>query len=181
MKLLATVVTIAALAASGLAWAEAPERRASTTAARASAQEQLAQIRALEQQDQARFRVCDAQRAENPATGMIDLTPAGRRCLVGALEQAASFQGTLVLLRNASVALYKNPTDSTLRKAAMQAVATARELLVNTQPWRLEQFREQATALDLAEFSIHLPHVHQEQQSWRMEAFWRVGKTPRPD
>lgn len=159
------LVTIAALGAGGAAAADTLP----------------AQRQAREQQDEARYRVCDAQRADNRATNTVDFTSEGRRCLISALDQAASVQGTLVLLRNASVTLRKNPDDAALRAAALRAVGKAREQLVLDHPRPFDRFTEQAAALDQAEFSIHLPQVHHEQQMWRLEAFWGTGKVARKD
>lgn len=159
------LVTVAALGAGGAAAADTlPSQR-----------------QAREQQDAARYRVCDSQRAENPTTNTIDFTADGRRCLINALDQAASVQGTLVLLRNASATLRKTPDDAALRAAALRAVGKAREQLVADHPRPYDRFTEQAAALDQAEFSIHLPQVHHEQQMWRLEAFWTVGKVARKD
>jgi hypothetical protein len=136
----------------------------------------------LEQQDEARFRVCDAQRADNTATRSLDFTPAGRRCLIDALGHAASVQGSLVLLRNASATLRKAPEDHALRTAALRAVARARvQLASDLMPLR-ERFREEAAALDQAEFSIHLPQLHYEQQQWRLETYQKaMVEQPRQD
>lgn len=136
---------------------------------------------AREQQDATRYRVCDAQRADNPATHTVDFTPAGRRCLIDALEQAASVQGTLVLARNAAAALRKTADDAALRSAALRAVGKAREQLLGERPVSRYQFAQQADALDQAEYAIHLPQLHHEQQLWRLEAFWTVGKLARKD
>lgn len=102
MKFATLLVSVTALAAGGPAWSDAAYQAT-------PAESWLAQRQAQEQQDDTRYRVCDAQRADNPATRSVDFTAAGRRCLITALGQAASVQGTLVLLRNASVALRKNP------------------------------------------------------------------------
>lgn len=135
----------------------------------------------LEQQDEARYRVCDAQRADNPATRTLDFTAAGRRCLIDALGQAASVQGTLVLLRNTSATLRKTPDDAALRQAALRAVARARVQLASDLTHLRERFREEAAALDLAEFSIHLPQLHYEQQQWRLETYASQGPNARRD
>jgi len=166
MKLVAITATVRA--ANECAWADPLAYRA---------------LAAHEQQDEARDRVCDVQCAENPAPSTIDLTAAGRRCLVDALDQAGSVQRALVLLRNATVALYNNPADQALRSAALRAVDKARgqllsdgHLLPQVQPATPgSRFAEQAAALDLAEFSVHLPQLHREQQMWRMKAHWLAG------
>lgn len=171
MKLLAitaTVATISDRASNECGWADPLEYRA---------------LAAPEQQDEARDRVCDVQCGENPAPGTTDLTAAGQRCLVDALDQAGSVQRALVLLRNATVALYNNPADQALRSAALRAVDKARgqllsdgHLLPQVQPATPgSRFAEQAAALDLAELSIHLPQLHREQQMWRMKAHWLAG------
>lgn len=159
------LVTIAALGAVGAAAADTLST----------------QRQAREQQDAARYRVCDAQRVDNPATRTVDFTPEGRRCLIDALDQAASVQGTLVLARNAAAALRKTADDPALRTAALRAVGKAREQLVGERPVSREQFAQQAHALDQAEYAIHLPQLHHEQQLWRLEAFWTVGKLARKD
>lgn len=158
MKFANLLIAAAALATGGAAWSDTPGAGP-------------AQRQAREQQDAARYRVCDAQRAENPATHTIDFTAEGRRCLIGALDQAASVQGTLVLLRNASVALLKTPDDPPLRTAALGAVSRARGQLVQEMPALPEVFAQQAAALDMAEYAIHLPRLHHEQQIWRLEAY----------
>lgn len=135
----------------------------------------------LEQQDEARYRVCDAQRADNPATRTLDFTAAGRRCLIDALGQAASVQGTLVLLRNASATLRKSPEDPALRTAALRAVERARVQLAGELMQLRERFRDEAAALDLAEFSIHLPQLHFQQQQWRLEVYASQGPGARKD
>jgi len=164
MKFTTLLVFVTALAAGGPAWADPALQPA-------SAVNWLAQRQAQEQQDDARYRVCDAQRVDNPATRSIDFSAAGRRCLIAALGQAASVQGTLVLLRNASVALRKDPADQALRQAAQGAVERARTKLVAELPQLRERFKEEAAALDLAEFSIHLPQLHEQQQQWRLRAY----------
>lgn len=176
MKFAALLITLAALAAADPGWGDT--LRHNTAALNDSAP---APYRAREQQDEERYRVCDAQRADNPATRTIDFTANGRRCLIDALGQAASVQGTLVLLRNATVALYKNPTDQALRSAALQAVGRARATLAGDRLWLGDRFAEQAAALDVAEFAIHLPQLYVQQQVWRLEAFWGGGKVARKD
>ncbi|KRI01454.1 hypothetical protein [Curvibacter sp. PAE-UM] len=174
MKLTALLVFVTALAAGGPAWSD-------TVRHPTSAETWLAQRQAQEQQDDTRYRVCDAQRADNPATRSVDFTAAGRRCLIAALGQAASVQGTLVLLRNASVALRKNPADQALRKAAQGAVDRARVKLAADLPGLRERFKEDAAALDLAEFSIHLPQLHEQQQQWRLKTYLAASKASGQD
>ncbi len=164
MKFATLFITVAALAAGGPAWSD-PARQPT------SAVSWLAQRQAQEQQDDTRYRVCDAQRVDNPATRSLDFSAAGRRCLIAALGQAGSVQGMLVLLRNASVALRKTPEDQALRQAAQGAVERARLKLAADLPQLRERFREEAAALDLAEFSIHLPRLHEQQQQWRLQAY----------
>lgn len=164
MKFTTLLVFVTALAAAGPAWSD-PAHHAT------SAVSWLAQRQAQEQQDDSRYRVCDAQRVDNPATRALDFSAAGRRCLIAALGQAASVQGTLVLLRNASVALRKDPADQALRQAAQGAVERARTKLAAELPQLRERFKEEAAALDLAEFSIHLPQLHEQQQQWRLQAY----------
>lgn len=168
MKFTALLLSLAALAAA------APARADNATLPGWQARRLY-----LEQQDEARYRVCDAQRADNPATRTLDFTPAGRRCLIDALGQAASVQGTLVLLRNASATLRKAPEDQNLRTAALRAVARARVQLAGELMHLRERFREEAAALDLAEFSIHLPQLHYEQQQWRLEVYMTSGPMAR--
>ncbi len=144
---------------------------AALAAASTAAAQTLAPRETREQQDAARYRVCDAQRADNPATHTIDFTADGRRCLIGALDQAASVQGTLVLLRNASATLLKTPDDHELRTAALGAVARARTQLTQELPALREGFAQQAAALDMAEYAIYLPRLHHQQQVWRIEAY----------
>ncbi len=172
MKFTALLVTVTALAAGGSAWSD-------TARQPTSAETWLAQRQAQEQQDEARYRVCDAQRADNPATRSINFTAGGRRCLIAALGQAGSVQGTLVLLRNASVALRKTPEDQALRQAALRAVDRARAKLAADLPGLRERFKEEAAALDLAEFSIHLPRLHEQQQQWRLETYSAALQTSR--
>ncbi|QKO22415.1 hypothetical protein [Rhodoferax sp. BAB1] len=171
MKFTALLVTAAALAAGGPAWSD-------TAGHPTSADTWLARRQAQEQQDEARYRVCDAQRVDNPATRSIDFTADGRRCLIAALGQAGSVQGALVLLRNASVALRKNPSDEALRQAAQRAVERARAQLGAEMMALRERFREEAAALDLAEFSIHLPQLHEQQQRWRLETYLAALQAP---
>ena len=82
-------------------------------------------------QDEARYQRCDPMRAENRASDTIDFTPDGRNCLIDALGRASSVQGTLVLARNASVALSKDPDDQSLRAVALGAIDKARKILVS--------------------------------------------------
>jgi len=174
MKFATLFIFVTALAAGGPAWSD-------TAYQATSADSWLAQRQAQEQQDDTRYRVCDAQRADNPATRSLDFTASGRRCLIAALGQAASVQGTLVLLRNASVALRKNPTDQTLRKAALGAVDRARVKLAADLPGLRERFKEDAAALDQAEFSIHLPQLHEQQQQWRLKAYMAASRAAGQD
>lgn len=172
MKFAALLITVTALAAAGPAWSETAQHPA-------SAASWLAQGQALEQQDDARYRVCDAQRVDNPATRALDFSASGRLCLIAALGQAVSVQGTLVLLRNASVALRKTPEDQALRQAALRAVDRARTRLAADLPQLRERFKEEAAALDLAEFSIHLPRLHEQQQQRRLQAYAAALQTSR--
>lgn len=174
MKFATLLVTVTALAAGGPAWSDAAQPST-------SAESWLAQRQAQEQQDETRYRICDAQRADNPATRSVDFTAAGRRCLIDALGQAASVSGTLVLLRNASVALRKNPTDQALRQAALGAVQKARVKLAADLPRLRERFKEDAAALDLAEFSIHLPKLHEQQQQWRLKTYLSAAQAQGQD
>lgn len=164
MKSITLLLTATALCAPVAAWSDT-----------AAAEAWRAQRQTQEQQDAARYRVCDVQRADNPATRTLDFTAAGRRCLIDALGQTASVQGTLVLLRNASATLRKTPEDQALRQAALRAVARARVQLAGELMNLRERFREEAAALDLAEFSIHLPQLHYDQQQWRLEAYANAG------
>jgi hypothetical protein len=174
MKFATLFVFVTALAAGGPAWSDPAHQPT-------PAESWLAQRQAQEQQDDTRYRVCDAQRADNPATRSLDFTAGGRRCLIAALGQAASVQGTLVLLRNASVALRKNPKDHTLRKAALGAVDRARVKLAADLPGLRERFKEDAAALDLAEFSVHLPQLHEQQQQWRLKTYLAASQAPGQD
>ncbi len=188
--------TLAALALGSFGWIDTADYRTALQGYQAAAREPLQQLQQQVLQDEARYQRCDTQRAENPATRTIDFTPGGRACLIDALDRAGSVQGTLVLARNASVALAKNPEDQALRRAALGAVAKARTLLASQQPWLhgpLERvhhaqgasvvmrlfgqlpveglrFEQQAGRLDEAEYSIHQPRLYQSQQIWRLEA-----------
>lgn len=170
MKFTALILTLTALAAPAAAWADT-----------APAHSWLARRQALEQQDAARYRVCDAQRVDNPARHTVDFSAQGRQCLIDALGQAVSVQGTLVLLRNASATLRKTPEDQPLRLAALRAVDRARSQLAADLPGLRERFREEAAALDQAEFSIHLPQLHYQQQLWRLEVYVSQGPGARKD
>ena len=160
MKSITLLLTATALCAPVTAWSDT-----------AAAEAWRAQRQTQELQDAARYRVCDVQRADNPATRTLDFTPAGRRCLIDALGQTVSVQGTLVLLRNASATLRKTPEDQALHQAALGAVARARVQLAAELPQLRERFKEEAAALDQAEFSIHLPQLHYDQQQWRLQAY----------
>lgn len=181
----ALLVFVTALAAGGPAWSETAHHGAAAVAVaageRTPAETWLAQRQAQEQQDAARYRVCDAQRVDNPATRSLDFTAAGRRCLIDALGQAGSVQGTLVLLRNASAALRKNSADQALRSAALRAVGRARVTLATELTGLRERFKEEAAALDLAEFSILLPKLHEQQQAWRLRTYLAALQTSRQD
>lgn len=169
MKFTALFITVTALAAPAAAWSDT-----------APAHSGLSHRQALEQQDEARYRVCDAQRAENPATHTIDFTTSGRRCLVTALGQVATVPGTLVLLRNASATLRKTP-DPALRQAALRAVARARVQLASDLPSLGARFRDEAAALDLAELSIYQPQLHYQQQQWRLATYASQSSMERRD
>ena len=81
----------------------------------------------------------------------------------------------------ASATLRKVPEDQALRTAALRAVARARVQLASDLMHLRERFREEAAALDLAEFSIHLPQLHYEQQQWRLETYASQGPNARKD
>ncbi len=182
MKFTALLVfTLTALAAGGSAWSDTAHHRIAAGGDKASADARQQQRQALEQQDEARYRVCDPQRVENPGTRSLDFTAEGRRCLIDALDRAASVQGAVALLRNASVSLRKTPEDHALRAAALRAIDRARTQLAADLPSLRERFRDQAAALDLAEFSIHLPHLHHQQQQWRLEAYLAALQSSRQD
>jgi hypothetical protein len=170
MKFTALLITVTALAAPAVAWSDT-----------APAHSWWARRQALEQQDAARFRACDTQRVDNPARHTLDFSAQGRQCLIDALGQAVSVQGALVLLRNASATLRKTPEDQALRLAALRAVDRARTQLAADLPGLRERFREEAAALDQAEFSIHLPQLHYQQQQWRLEVYASQGPGARKD
>lgn len=178
MKFTALILTVTALAAGVPAWSGMVQ--ISTAAAGAKpAESWQAQRHTQERQDDARYSVCHTQRVDNPAKRTVDFTAGGRSCLIDALGQSATVQGTLVLLRNASVALRKTPEDKTLRLAALRAVDRARVQLAVDLPGLRERFKEEAAALDMAEFSIHLPQQYQQQQQWRLEAYGAALQTSR--
>lgn len=195
MKIATTVMTAAALALGGFGWLDTANYRSTLQAYQEAAREHLPQRQAQFQQDQARYQRCDPMRFENKASNTIDFTPEGRSCLIDALAQTSSVQGALILVRNASVALGKNPDDGQLRAAALGAVDKARKILLGDKAFydRQEQinqayanslvmrvlaepqpvavsFTTQAALLDQAEYSIHLPKVYQSQQVWRLES-----------
>lgn len=196
MKLASFIIAIAALAAGVFGWQDTAHYRALRQAFEAEARERLPQLQAQVQQDEERYRRCDALRRENPATRSIEFTPEGRLCLIDALERTASVQGALVLSRNAAMALAARPDDALLRTAAQTAIGNARNALASHKPWlhdRQEQlqqahadslamrllqrpdlrplgFERQAAQLDQAEYALHLPHLFRSQQVWRMEA-----------
>ncbi|MDP3702611.1 MAG: hypothetical protein Q8R72_17060 [Hylemonella sp.] len=179
MKFAPWFVIVTALAAGGSAWSETAQQRTAAAGESGAAASWLAQRQAQEQQDEARYRVCDTQRVDNPAKRTVDFTAGGRRCLIDALGQAVSVQGTLVLLRNASVALRKTPEDQSLRMAALRAVERARVQLAADLPSLRERFKEEAAALDMAEFSIHLPQQYHQQQQWQLEVYRAALQTSR--
>lgn len=187
--------TLAALALGTFGWLDTADYRTQLQAYQAAAQGPLQQLRQQVQADEARYQRCDTMRSENRARNTIDFTPQGRACLIDALERTASVPGALVLARNASAALAKDPDDQLLRKTALASLARARALLAAQRPWLHEgmqrvqhaqahslvvrvfgplpieelDFDSQAALLDQAEYSIHLPRLHQSQQIWRLE------------
>ena len=179
MKFTRLCIALAALAAAPAAWSQAALPGLQAVAAQYSTERWRDQRQAREQQDEARYRVCDALRAEDPATQTISVTTEGRRGLIEALDQAASVPGTLVLLRNASATLRTTPADKALQAAALQAVARARLQLAEELMALGARFREEAAALDLAELSIHLPQLHYQQQLWRLQAYTAAGAMAR--
>ncbi len=181
MKLFTLCVSLAALTAVSPAWSQSVPPGMSAVAALYKAEHLRVERQSAEQEDAARYRVCDVQRAESAQTRTIDFTPAGRTCLIDALRQAASMQGTLVLVRNASATLRKSPDDQALRQAALGAVERARTQLVADMTVLRERFREHATALDQAEISIHLPQLHHQQQQWRLQAYVEQYSAARKD
>ena len=94
MKFTRLCIALAALAAAPAAWSQAALPGLQAVAAQYSTERWRDQRQAREQQDEARYRVCDALRAEDPATQTIRFTTEGRRCLIEALDQAASVPGT---------------------------------------------------------------------------------------
>lgn len=196
MKTATIFSTAGALALGVFGWFNTADYRTSVQAYQVAAAAHLQQLKEQLQQDEDRYRRCDAMRTENRATNTIDFTPEGRACLMDALVRVSSVEGALVLTRNASVALAKNPQDKPLREAALGSIERARVVLASHKPWlhdRLEQvnqahahslvlrmfvappasqlnFASQATLLDEAEYAIHLPKLHQSQQIWRLEA-----------
>ena len=195
MKIAMIAGSLAVLALGGLGWLDTAAYRSTRQAYEAVAREHLPQWREQVLQDEARYKRCDPLRTENKASNTIDFTPEGRACLIEALQKTASVPGALVLVRNASVALSKNPEDQALRLAALGAVDQARRILARDRAFydQQEQIKEahtrsrvmrllaeppsesasfagQAMLLDQAEYSIHLPRLYQSQQIWRLEA-----------
>ncbi len=197
------ILIAAAFAAAVFAWFDTLDYRALAASEQSAAREPLAQRARLEQQDQQRYERCDAQRSENRARNTIDFTPEGRRCLLDALLQTGSVTGALVLLRNASVVLLKDPQDQPMKAAALTALARGRQVRDSQRAWQLEGparlaqarsasvlmrllptvapasgFAQQALWLDLAEVAIHLPQLHQSQQIGRLERRWPLTSPP---
>lgn len=197
MKAATIAIAISALAVGGFGWFDTVSYRSALQAYQMVAQERRPQHQAQWQRDEARYKQrCDPMRVANKARSTIDFTPEGRHCLIDALAQTASVQGALVLLRNASVALSKDPDDKALRGApALAAIDKARQLPAGDRAFyeRQEQvdqayasslvrrvlaqpypepvsFAIQAVLLDHAEYSIHLPKLYQSQQIWRLES-----------
>ena len=191
MKTAMTAITVAAAAAAagGFGWFDTAGYRSAVQAYQTVARVQAPQGQEPVRQDEARYRRCDPMRTENKARNTIDLTTEGRSCLIDALDQTGSVQGALVLVRNASVALSKEPGDKQLRSAALGAINKARQILVRDRALydrqeRIQRayanslimrmlaepdpqavsFAAQATLLDEAEYSIHLPMLYQSQQ-----------------
>lgn len=201
MKLATISIAVAAVALGGYGWFDTADYRSIKRSYEIGARDRLQQVRAQLQQEEDRYRQCDAMRTENLATRTIDFTAQGRRCLIEALAQTRSVPGALVLSRNAAVALAKNPQDRQLHAAALGAIGNARQTLASHKPWlydRLEQlnhayaesvvlrllvrpdlrpvtFDSQAALLDQAEHAIHLPLLFQAQQIWRLEALLPAG------
>lgn len=116
MKTATIAIAISALAVGGFGWFDTVSYRSALQAYQMVAKERRPQHQAQWQRDEARYKRCDPMRVANKARSTIDFTPEGRHCLIDALAQTASVQGALVLLRNASVALSKDPDDKALRR-----------------------------------------------------------------
>ena len=173
MKSTALCVALAALAAAPAAWSQSATSGMVAEAANYTVERSRSLREKGEAKDEARYRVCDAQREENPATQTIEFSASGRACLIDALEQAESVQGTLVLLRNASASLRTRSSDLFLRHAAMGAVMRARAQLADELPSLRERSVQDAAALDLAELSIRQPQLYYQQQQARLATFGR--------
>lgn len=196
MKTITIFIVAAALALGALGWFDTVAYRTLVASHRTAAQAPLDRLRGLEQADEERYRRCDAMRAGNRTSNTIDFTPEGRHCLIDALKQAASVEGTLVLVRNASVILSKQPDDQPVQAAALEAIGKARDTLRGQKAWLYDRpaqiaqahmasvtlrllmapvpspsFATQVMLLDQAEYSIHLPWVHQDQQIRRLESW----------
>lgn len=141
MKAATIAIAISALAVGGFGWFDTVSYRSALQAYQMVAKERRPQHQAQWQRDEARYKRCDPMRVENKARSTIDFTPEGRHCLIDALAQTASVQGALVLLRNASVALSKDPDDKALRGAALAAIDKARQLLAGDRAFYERQER----------------------------------------
>lgn len=195
MKTATLAITVSALAVGGFGWFDTASYRSAVQAYQTVGNELMPQRQEQFQQDQARYQRCDPMRTENRVSNTIDFTPEGRTCLIEALEQTSSVQGALILVRNASVALSKDPDDKALRAAALGAIDKARKILLGDKAFydRQEEIRQaythslvmrvlaepqpesasfsaQATLLDQAEYSVHLPKLYQSQKIWRLES-----------
>lgn len=195
MKTATIAITISALAVGAFGWFDTASYRSAVQAYQAAARVHSTPSKEQAQQDEVRYRRCDPMRTENRTSNTVDFTPEGRTCLIDALGKTSSIPGALVLVRNASVALSKDPDDRPLRAAALGAIDKARKILVSDKAFydgqeQIKQayansvvmrmlaepdpsaasFADQAALLDQAEYSIHLPTLYQSQQIWRLES-----------
>jgi len=204
MKTATFAVAVSALAVGGFGWFDTASYRSAVQAYQAVARVHATQGEEQVRQDEVRYRRCDPMRTDNRTSNTVDFTPEGRACLIDALGRTGSVPGALVLLRNASVALSKDPDDSQLRAAALGAIDRARKILVGDQAYydgqeQIKQayanslvmrmlgepepsaasFADQAALLDQAEYAIHLPKLYQSQQIWRLESLLpEKGRAP---
>lgn len=195
MKTATFAVTVSALAVGAFGWFDTASYRSAVQAYQAAARVHSTPSKEQAQQDEVRYRRCDPMRTENRTGNTVDFTPEGRTCLIDALGKTGSVPGALVLVRNASVALSKDPDDSQLRAAALGAIDKARKILVSDKAYydgqeQIKQaranslvmrmalepdssaasFADQAALLDQAEYAIHLPKLYQSRQIWRLES-----------
>lgn len=156
------------------------------------------EIAANVQSDLAAYTGCASMRVENQASNSFAYTEDGRACLIAGSKSVKTDIGALAFANAAAVWLSQHPTDESVRRASLEAIAKGRQALAQNKPlgsdltealarghdhsWLLSvvqgkmwkgtsTFDALADKFDRVEFAVMQPERANENMQWRLRAY----------